>query len=217
MRVEQIQMLEFKRAPIIIEATSETGIVSGYANVFGVKDLGNDIVHKGAFSGGIEGKKFPLLWSHNPDEPPIGGATVKEDNKGLYLEGALTLSIPRARDVFEALKAKTIDGLSVGFKTLEKELKDGVRHILKAELWEVSIVNFPMNQDSFVDAVKAADMTDREIERKLTQDAGFTRSMARLLMKGGVTALRTKQDAGESAQARMLQTILDQLKSMKEG
>jgi thioredoxin reductase len=46
------------------------------------------------------------------------------------------------------------------------------------------------------DAVKAADLSERDFERVLTQDAGLSRSVARRLMAGGYNAVKAMQDAG---------------------
>ena len=50
----------------------EDGKFSGYASIFGNKDLGNDIVEKGAFSSTLR-KKSPkqikMLFMHKTDEP----------------------------------------------------------------------------------------------------------------------------------------------------
>ena len=72
--------------------------------------------------------------------------------------------------------------------------KGGVRRILEADLWEISIVTFPMLPEARIGKVKArsfggATPTTREFERWLTQDAGFTRSEARALMRDGIKGL----------------------------
>jgi hypothetical protein len=211
--------LDFKRAKLAVEQVTDEGKISGYANVYGIKDLGNDIVAHGAFADSIKGKTFPMLWGHDQFEPPIGVWEIaKEDSKGLYVEGQITLGMTKARDVFEGIKAKSVSGLSVGFKTLDadEDEKSGIRTIKKADLWEVSVVTFPMNTESRIDAAKAASMTEREIELKLTQDAGFSRSVARLLMKGGFSAIHSMQDAGEGkAVHAMLSSILTELRTMR--
>jgi hypothetical protein len=46
--------------------------------------------------------------------------------------------------------------------------------------------------------MKAAEMSRREMEALLTQDAGLSRSVARSLMDGGMGAVKAMQDAGES-------------------
>ena len=205
--------LEHKRAALKVEASTDEGVISGYANVYGVKDFGSEIVERGAFAD-AEGKTLPMLWGHNQFEPAIGvWNSVREDEKGIFVEGALTLGMTRARDVFESIKSGAVSGLSIGFRTIKDEKKGDVRHIQKAELWEASVVNFPMNIESRIDSAKAASMTEREIEQMLTRDAGLSRSTALLLMKGGYSALSAKRDAGDDAANRMLNSILSKMRA----
>jgi uncharacterized protein len=210
-------MIDFKFTKAEFKASGDDGFIAGYANVYGVKDLGGDIVEPGAFADSIKGKTFPMLWGHDSNEPPIGLWNVaKEDKKGLYVEGKFTLAIQRAKDIYESIKANTITGLSIGFKTIEREIKDDTRHILKGELWEVSVVNFPMNPLSKIDMVKARSLTKEDLEREITKPgAGLSRSVAIALLRGGYAALNAKRDAGDSAESRMLDRILKEIRSIK--
>jgi uncharacterized protein len=51
-----------------------------------------------------------------------------------------------------------VDGLSIGFRTekFRKDQSTGVRRLEKLDLWEISIVTFPMLPGARVGAVKAA-------------------------------------------------------------
>jgi HK97 family phage major capsid protein len=67
-----------------------------------------------------------------------------------------------------------------------KEARTGVRRILEADLWEISVVTFPMLPEARVTAVKAGRLpTAREFERWLVRDAGLTRSEAKAVIAGG--------------------------------
>ena len=66
---------EFKYLDVPLEIkmpNEEDGNFSGYASIFGNKDLGNDIVQRGAFLKSL-GKKRPkqikMLFQHKTDEP----------------------------------------------------------------------------------------------------------------------------------------------------
>jgi len=54
------------------------------------------------------------------------------------------------------MKNGALDGLSIGFQTVKarSDPKDGVRHILEADLWEISIVTFPMLPTARIAEVK---------------------------------------------------------------
>ena len=65
------------------------------------------------------------------------------------------------------MKTGALDGLSIGFRTVKArtEPKTGVRRILEADLWEISVVTFPMLPSARVSNVKHARFfRDRETE-----------------------------------------------------
>ena len=107
------------------------GTFSGYLSTFGNVDYGNDAVQPGAFSKTIREAKsttqqaespylFPILWQHNRDEP-IGGFTdMREDAKGLYVEGELDLDIPQGQRAYSGLKKRYIRGMSIGYDTIKE-------------------------------------------------------------------------------------------------
>jgi phage head maturation protease len=100
-------------------------------------------------------------------------------------------------EAYELVKAGAIDGLSIGFSTVKSIDRNGKRVILQADLWEVSLVTFPMNEMARIDAVKAAGLSERELERMLTRDAGLSRSVALALMGGGYNGIKAMRDAGD--------------------
>ena len=81
-----------------------------------------------------------------------------------------------------------------------KEATGGVRRILEADLWEISVVTFPMLPGARVSQVKGfgarqALPTIREFERWLTRDAGLTRGDARAVITRGFASLMRERDA----------------------
>jgi uncharacterized protein len=74
------------------------------------------------------------------------------------VRGQLNLKVAKAREVHALMRSGAVDGLSIGFRT-ERSRKDeatGVRRLEKLDLWEISIVTFPMLPGARVAAVKAA-------------------------------------------------------------
>ncbi|MGH2343319.1 HK97 family phage prohead protease [Segnochrobactraceae bacterium EtOH-i3] len=140
---------------------SETGAwtFEGYASLFGRPDLGNDIVLPGAFAGslarrGASGVK--LLWQHDPAEPIGVWDEIREDTRGLFVRGRLIPELARAREARALLKSGALDGLSIGFRT-EKARTDprrGVRELMAVDLWEISLVTFPLLPEARVSAAK---------------------------------------------------------------
>lgn len=189
--------MEHKHISFKADSENEGRAVSGYGSFFGNVDNGGDVVMPGAFADSIaSGRKVKMLWNHRSDEVCGVWDSVAEDEKGLRVSGRVA-DTTRGRDIAELLKMRAIDSLSIGYRTLEEEFSGGARLIKKAELWEISIVVFPMNELATIDAVKAAGMSKRELEEKL-RDAGFSRAVAVKLISGGYNALSDQRDADEA-------------------
>ncbi len=159
-----------KFASLELRGLRRDGSFSGYASVFGEVDLGKDRVERGAFrkslsERGPEGVR--MLFQHDPSEPIGAWKTIREDSRGLYVEGVLADGVARAREVHQLLKNAALDGLSIGFRTVraKTDVQSGVRRILEADLWEISVVTFPMLPSARVQNVKNARwFRDRETE-----------------------------------------------------
>ncbi len=54
------------------------------------------------------------------------------------------------------MKMGAIEGLSIGYRTKDADVIDGIRHLKEIDLWEISVVTFPMEDGSGVDAVKSS-------------------------------------------------------------
>lgn len=150
---------EVKFAPVNLQTVEADGTFSGYASVFGQVDLGQDLVMPGAFreslqSRGAHGVK--LLFQHDPNEPIGVWLELAEDARGLVAKGRLMPEVTRAREVLSLMRAGALDGLSIGFRTVQgrTDPASGVRQLHKIDLWEISVVTFPMLPDARVSAVK---------------------------------------------------------------
>jgi len=150
---------EVKRAELPLLQANDAGVFSGYASLFGVVDSGGDMVMAGAFARslikrGALGVK--MLWQHQAAEPIGLWTTIVEDARGLKVEGRLDLSVARAREALSLMRKGAIDGLSIGFRTLRAttEKSSGVRRLHEIDLWEISVVTFPMLPQARIGAVK---------------------------------------------------------------
>jgi HK97 family phage prohead protease len=150
---------EVKRAELPLLQANEAGAFSGYASLFGVVDSGGDMVMAGAFARslikrGASGVK--MLWQHQAAEPIGLWASIVEDSRGLKVEGRLDLSVARAREALSLMRKGAIDGLSIGFRTRRAttEKSSGVRRLHEIDLWEISVVTFPMLSQARIGAVK---------------------------------------------------------------
>lgn len=124
------------------------GHFTGYASLFGVPDLGRDVVAPGAFAGslsrrGAEGVR--MLFQHDPAEPIGRWLSLREDARGLRVEGLINLGVQRGREVDALMREGGLDGLSIGFRTERASpQRGGLRRLLAVDLWEVSLVTFPL-------------------------------------------------------------------------
>ncbi|ATX65483.1 HK97 family phage prohead protease [Roseinatronobacter bogoriensis] len=128
--------------------------IEGYASVFGRRDKGGDTVLPGAYAGALarmeaRGDKVRMLWQHDPAQPIGIWDEVVEDSHGLRVTGRLLPEVARAREAQALLKAGAVDGLSIGYRTLRAEaLPGGGRKLIELDLWEVSLVTFPMQAEA---------------------------------------------------------------------
>ncbi|MDR6633745.1 phage head maturation protease [Phyllobacterium sp. 1468] len=85
-----------------------------------------------------------MLWQHDPNQPIGTWTVVREDKRGLYVEGKLAKGVAKASEVLELMRSGAVDGLSIGFKTIKaKAASGGIRHIYEAISREISVAPFP--------------------------------------------------------------------------
>jgi HK97 family phage prohead protease len=124
--------------------------IEGYASLFGDPDRGGDVVAPGAFAASLqrmanEGRRVRMLWQHDPAQPIGVWDEAREDARGLWVKGRLLDGVARAREAAALIEAGALDGLSIGYRTLRAVKTDkGHRLLTELELWEVSLVTFPM-------------------------------------------------------------------------
>lgn len=135
---------------------SDGRVISGYASLFGRKDQGGDVVQQGAYAASLKrldagGRRVKMLWQHDPAQPIGIWDEVREDAKGLWVKGRLLPEVEKGREAAALLAAGAIDGLSIGYRTVRAERDGkGQRLLQELELWEVSLVTFPMLPDARV-------------------------------------------------------------------
>ena len=148
-----------------------------------------------------------MLFQHDPAEPIGVWTEIKEDARGLFVRGRLTKDVGAgARGAVSLMRGGALDGLSIGFRAVraKSDPASGIRRILEADLWEISVVTFPMLPGARVDTVKGSARrlpTIREFECWLTRDAGLTRGEARAVIAKGFASLVRARDAAPDDQA----------------
>ena len=197
---------ETKFVGVTPEVVSVDGTIKGYASLFGLRDQGGDIVQPGAFAASLQsGRGVAMLWQHDPTRPIGIWTKVIEDEKGLYVEGELFLETQAGKEAHVLLKRGGIKGLSIGYKTRRsKKTADG-RLLYEVDLFEISLVTFPMLAEASVSDVKSYEdgnyaLLKREVEQ-LVRDAGFSASEAKAAAAGAASALSGERDAAEPSAA----------------
>ena len=147
--------------------------IEGHASLWGVADRGGDVVEPGAFAASLlrlkaAGATPKFLWQHDPAQPIGVWDEVREDARGLWVRGRILADVARGREAAALVKAGAIDGLSIGYRTL-RAAKDraGARRLVEVDLWEVSLVTFPMLPEARLAQKGAALFQDlaREVAR----------------------------------------------------
>lgn len=156
--------LRYIERPFEIKAVEEDGIFEGRGSVFGNVDSYKEIVAPGAFTDTLAAWKAqnrlpPVLWQHRSGEPIGPHLEMEERADGLYCKGQLLVNdVQRAKEARALMKAKAVNGLSIGFVTREDayDRVTGIRTLKKVDLWEVSVVTFPSNPAAQISSVKSA-------------------------------------------------------------
>jgi HK97 family phage prohead protease len=202
-------------------ADDSSGKFSGYGSVFGVVDSYNDVVDRGAFVESLQKHGMPaLLWQHRPAEVCGVYVDVREDERGLVVEGQLNLDTQIGREAYALLKQGALKGLSIGFRSLveETDRESGIVHLKKVRLYEVSLVTFPANEEAQVGAVKSAPDNIRDFETFLREAGKYSREDAKLIASKGFNALQIHREGGDAALAvAALQSALNQLRKSLPG
>lgn len=146
------------RPRLVLSERDGDGAIAGYASLFNRIDMAKDEVERGAFRAslarrGVGGVR--LLWQHDASAPIGVWHSLIEDERGLRVRGRLNLAVEKARDVFALIRQGAVDGLSIGFKAerARSDPRSGVRRLSAIDLWEISIVTFPMLPDARVIAL----------------------------------------------------------------
>jgi len=178
-------MREIKSFPFKIDRVGETGEFTGYASTFGDVDLGNDIVEKGAFKKTLRESqgRIPVLDHHDPTRQIGWNLEAREDDRGLLVRGLLDLNVRAARERHSLMKMAVQvggrTGLSIGFRAIKEEpdkKNPMLRRLKEIQLFEYSVVTFPMNREASVTNIKAR---QNLLHQFLRQEIGLDKQRTR--------------------------------------
>jgi uncharacterized protein len=150
---------ETKRLSLELKGIEADGTFSGYASLFGHEDLSHDVVQPGAFAASLARRglsAIKMLWHHDPAAPIGRWLDIHEDERGLAVRGRLLTELDKGREALILLRSGAVDGLSIGFRTVRArtDKASGIRRLYEVDLWEISVVTFPMLPDARIAAVK---------------------------------------------------------------
>jgi HK97 family phage prohead protease len=180
---------ELKKEP------DEDGVFEGYASVFGVVDQGMDVVERGAFTKSLgSGRNVKMLWQHDSAQPIGVFDVMQEDERGLFVRGRLLKGIKQSEEAMVLMRAGAIDSMSIGYRVSEAAEEGGgrIRKLMHVDLFEISLVTFPMLEVAKITAMKSI-TTIREFEKAL-RDAGFSKTEAKAIAADGFKGLSDHRD-----------------------
>lgn len=150
------------------------GSLEGYASTWiREPDSYGDVVKSGAFTRTLDerwngGKGIPLLWAHQMDNLNafIGTAEAEEDQKGLHFLAQFdgTDEAQRVRELYKDGRLRKFSFAYDVKDAAKVTLEDGrkANELRDLELYEISCVCVPANDDAGVLAVKAMQMDEPE-------------------------------------------------------
>lgn len=204
------------------DAKDQPGYFEGYASVYNVMDGGGDIATKGMFTKSLKSRpagKVKMLYQHSVAAPIGVWDEIREDSKGLFVRGHLLLEVPEAKTVHTLMLAGALDGMSIGFRTKDADINrsTGARVLKQVDLWEISIVTFPMNTEATVTAVKGDDLFLRDARKmeKAFRDGGLSATDAKIAVS--VTKKMVQRDAGREDQPEHSKEALQTLLSIRRA
>ncbi|RYZ93549.1 MAG: HK97 family phage prohead protease [Proteobacteria bacterium] len=165
MDVGEDKVLERKAFTLNEASIDEGGFLNGYGSVFGNVDLAGEVVVKGAFTNLDEFVKEGFLaYEHDLDNQLGTIDFALQDDYGLKFKGDFH-SDPESQRirtrVGERIARGKGVGLSIGYRVLKDEYKNGIRYLHSIKLYEISVVKNPANPLASVTGAKGTRLVDQ--------------------------------------------------------
>ena len=176
-----------------LKADEGAGTISGYFSTYDrIPDAYGDVIAPGAFTETIKARKesghpFPLCWNHDLDQivGMVDPENIIDDEKGPLMTASF-FDTPLAQEKRALVKSGVVFQFSFAYDVLEAgpvTLEDGVKanELRKLDLFEVSIVPIPANQNAVMTDVKAIEPEVKAGARNSKKDADAIREAISLL------------------------------------
>ena len=171
------------------KSEGDAGTISGYFSTYDrIPDSYGDVIAKGAFTETIQKRKesghpFPLCWNHdlNMIIGSVNPEDIEDTDKGPLMTASFFNS-ELAQEKREIVKSGVVFQFSFAYDVLEAgptELEDGTKanELRKLDLFEVSIVPIPANQNAVMTEVKAGRRNSKSDEDKIKQAIALLQSV----------------------------------------
>lgn len=193
--------MDYAGSAFEIKQLNDSGSIEGLLAAFGNIDSHGDRIKPGAFTKTLAARgdtPLPMLLFHDQKRPVGAWRSWTETPKGLYVKGALTMSVRDAQEAHALARDGALTGLSIGFET-KAALRDhstGGRDLLEAELHEGSLVTFASNPETRVMAIKSIS-TARDIEG-LFREGGLSTRQAKTAASAAWRSINDSNDDDEA-------------------
>ena len=139
----------------------DKGVIKGYASMFNNVDSDNDVITKGAYAKTLQenSDRIAFLYQHNMQQPIGKPLSMKEDDKGLYIEAKISNS-SLGKDVKTMVSEGILKEFSVGFIPIKEEVVGNYNHIKEIKLFEFSLVTLAANPMAQVTEYKGTKSVD---------------------------------------------------------
>ena len=198
------------------KSAEDAGTISGYFSTYDrIPDSYGDVIAKGAFAETIAKRKesghpFPLCWNHDLNQiiGSVDPDSIEDTDKGPLMT-ATFFDTPLAQEKREIVKSGVVYQFSFAYDVLEAgpvELEDGIKanELRKLDLFEVSIVPIPANQNAIMTDVKSTVATATvKIVPEIDEEA-----FKKAFEKAGRRNSKSDEDKIKQAIA-LLQSVLD--------
>ena len=206
-----------------IKADEQTGAITGYFSTYDREpDSYGDVIAPGAFTDTIKARKesghpFPLCWNHDLDQiiGTVDPDNIEDTDKGPLMTASF-FSTQLAQEKREIVKSGAVYQFSFAYDVLEAgpvELEGGVKanELRKLDLFEISIVPIPANQNAVMTDVKAEVKTVTvNVVPELDEKA-----LDAVLIKAGRRNRKTDEDAIKQI-ISLAQSLLDEVNEADE-
>jgi HK97 family phage prohead protease len=173
----------------LIKSADDAGTISGYFSTYDrIPDSYGDVIAKNAFTETIAKRKesghpFPLCRNHDMNQiiGSVDPDNIEDTDKGPLMTASF-FNTPLAQEKREIVKSGVVYQFSFAYDVLEAgpaTLEDGVKvnELKKLDLFEVSIVPIPANQNAVMTDVKAGRRNSKSDEDKIKQAIALLQSV----------------------------------------